>query len=96
MADALPANLDWLRRTAKKHLRAMRLQRRAAKLAEAQFAIIRQYGFSGWRKWMVQVDRRGSDPAASSLPTDETVASFLRAVGNGRLHDVEAALVNAS
>jgi ankyrin repeat protein len=96
MADALPAraNLDWLRKTAKQHLRTMRLQRREAKLAEAQFAIARQYGFSSWRSLKAHVDRLGqSDPAASSLPTDETVASFLRAVGDGRLHEVEAALV---
>jgi Ankyrin repeats (many copies) len=95
MADALPAraNLDWLRKTAKQHLRTMRLQRREAKLAEAQFAIARQYGFSSWRKLKAHVDRLGqSDRAASPLPTDETVASFLRAVGDGRLHDVQAAL----
>lgn len=95
MADALPAraNLDWLRKTAKQHLRTTRLQRREAKLAEAQFAIARQYGFSSWRSLKAHVDRLGSsDPAASSLPTDETVASFLRSVGDGRLHDVQAAL----
>lgn len=95
MADALPAraNLDWLRKTAKQHLRTMRLQRSEAKLAQAQFAIARQYGFSSWRSLKAHVDRlRRFDPTASSLPTDETVASFLRAVGDGRLHDVQAAL----
>jgi ankyrin repeat protein len=95
MAYALPAraNLDWLRKTAKQHLRTMRLQRREAKLAEAQFAIARQYGFSSWRSLKAHVDHLGSpDPAAGSLPSDETVASFLRAVGDGRLHDVKAAL----
>src|SRR5262245_34021267 len=95
MADALPAraNLDWLRKTAKQHLRTMRLQRREAKLAEAQFAIARQYGFASWRKLKAHVDCLGqSDPAASTLSTDETAGAFLRAVGDGRLRDVQAAL----
>jgi ankyrin repeat protein len=95
MADALPAraNLDWLRKTAKQHLRTMRLQGREAKLAEAQFAVARQYGFASWRKLKSHVDSlRNSNGAARSLPTDATVASVLRAVGDGRLNDVQAAL----
>jgi ankyrin repeat protein len=95
MADPLPvrANLDWLRKTAKQHLRDMRLQRRETKLAEAQFAIARQYGFASWRKLKAHVDHLGqSDLAAPPLPTDETVAVFLRAVGDGRLHDMQGAL----
>jgi hypothetical protein len=59
MSDALPAqaNLAWLRKTAKQHLRIMRAQRRDAKLAEAQFAIARQYGFSSWRSLKAHIDR---------------------------------------
>jgi ankyrin repeat protein len=95
MADALPAraNLGWLRKTAKQHLRTMRLQRREAKLAEAQFAVARQYGFASWRKLKAHVDSlRDSNGASRSLPTDAAVATFLRAVGDGRLSDVQAAL----
>jgi ankyrin repeat protein len=94
MANALPAraNLDWLRKTAKQHLRTMRLQRREAKLAEAQFAVARQYGFASWRKLKSHVDSLRISNGSARLPTDETVASFLRAVGDGRLNDVQAAL----
>jgi hypothetical protein len=95
MTDALPAraNLDWLRKTAKQHLRAMRAQRPEAKLAEAQFAVARQYGFSSWRRLKAHIDRLAqADLAASASPTDEAVASFLRDVGAGRLQDVQAAL----
>src|SRR5262245_58758639 len=95
MADALPAraNLDWLRKAAKQHLRTMRLQRREAKLAEAQYAVARQYGFASWRKLKSHVDSlRNTSGAAQSLTPDATVAAFLRAVGDGRLHDVEKAL----
>lgn len=95
MAEALPAraNLDWLRKAAKQQLRTMRAQGREVKLAQVQLAIARQYGFASWRKLKTHVDHlRSSDTAVSPLPADETVARFLRAVGDGRMDEVRIAL----
>jgi len=94
MAQALPArpNLDWLRKTAKDHLRELRAQDPTRKLAEAQFAVARQYGFSSWRALKAHVDQLQS--AAQSL-ADEGVAVFLRHVGAGRIDVVKAALANS-
>jgi ankyrin repeat protein len=91
MAQALPArpNLDWLRKTAKDHLRELRAQDPARKLADAQFAVARQFGFSSWRALKAHVDQVYS--AASALP-DEEVAAFLRHVGAGRVDAIKAAL----
>jgi ankyrin repeat protein len=91
MAQALPArpNLDWLRKTAKDHLRELRVQDPSRKLADAQFAVARQYGFSSWRALKAHVDQLPS--TASVLPDDE-VAAFLRHVGAGRLDAIKAAL----
>jgi ankyrin repeat protein len=91
MADALPvrANIDWLRKTAKQRLRDMRMRAPDAKLAQAQFDIARQYGFSSWRSLKTHLDRHENADASLS---DEVIASFLRAVGDGRFEEVRAAL----
>jgi hypothetical protein len=91
MADALPvrANIDWLRKTAKQRLRDMRTRAPDAKLAQAQFDIARQYGFSSWRSLKTHLDRHENGDAPLS---DEAIASFLRAVGDGRIEEVRAAL----
>jgi ankyrin repeat protein len=94
MAQALPArpNLDWLRKTAKDHLRELRAQDPSRKLADAQFALARQYGFSSWRALKAHVDQLRS---ASQTLADEDVAAFLRHVGAGRIHAIEAALASS-
>jgi ankyrin repeat protein len=95
MADALPvpANIDWLRKTAKQRLRDMRTRAPDAKLAQAQFDIARQYGFSSWRSLKTHLDRHENADAAADAPlSDEAIASFLRAVGDGCIEEVRAAL----
>jgi hypothetical protein len=59
MSEPLPAraSLAWLRKTAKQQLRTMRGHGRDIKLAEAQFALARQYGFSSWRALKADVER---------------------------------------
>ena len=91
MAQALPArpNLDWLRKTAKDQLRDLRAHDPARKLADAQFALARQYGFSSWRALKAHVDQLQS---ASQPLADEEVAAFLRHVGAGRIDAIQAAL----
>jgi ankyrin repeat protein len=49
-------NLDWLRKQAKRRLSALRKTHPAARLAEAQFDLARQYGFSSWRALKAHVD----------------------------------------
>ena len=94
MAQALPArpNLDWLRKTAKDHLRELRAQDSSRKLADAQFAVARQFGFSSWRALKAHVDQLHS---AASMPADEEAADFLRHVGAGRIDAIKEALAKS-
>ena len=54
-------NLEWLRKEAKRRLAEMRRSDAAAKLADAQFALARQYGFSSWRALKAHVDSLSVD-----------------------------------
>lgn len=49
-------NLDWLRKQAKRRLDELRSANSAAKLADAQFDLAKQYGFSSWRALKSHVD----------------------------------------
>lgn len=55
--ESLPdaPNLDWLRKQAKRRLEELRRTDPAARLADAQYELAKQYGFSSWRalKWNV-------------------------------------------
>jgi ankyrin repeat protein len=55
---ALPENpnLDWLRKQAKRRLDGLRESNPAARLAEAQFELARQYGFSSWRALKAHIE----------------------------------------
>jgi ankyrin repeat protein len=54
----LPArpNLEHLRKEAKQRLKAMRAQDPAARLADAQLLIAREYGFASWRQLKAAID----------------------------------------
>ena len=58
MSRQLPAraNLEHLRNEAKQRLREMRTEDAAAKLADAQLVIAREYGFASWRTLKAAVD----------------------------------------
>jgi ankyrin repeat protein len=100
MSPSLPLrpSLEWLRKTAKDRLAALRAANPRAKLADAQLAVARQFGFPSWRALKAHVERAASGSRAAS---EDTVASFLRNVGTGRIDAVQAmladtpALVNA-
>src|SRR5215471_8589884 len=101
MSRSLPErpNLDWLRKTAKQALKQLREHQGFARLADAQLAVAREYGFDSWRKLVrfVQVHRLLND-ATISLPAgvDEAlIASFLRLVGTGQIDAVHQALLEA-
>jgi ankyrin repeat protein len=49
-------NLDWLRKQARYRLEQLRKTKPEAKLAEAQFEIAKQYGFSSWRALKAHLD----------------------------------------
>jgi len=90
MSQALPArpNLDWLRKTAKQQLHELRKSNPDARLASAQLALARQYGFRSWRALKAEVDRR---QALASIG-DQTITALLRAVGTGQIDTVRAML----
>ena len=49
-------NLDWLRKQAKRRLEELRQSNAAAQLADAQFELAKQYGFTSWRALKAHVD----------------------------------------
>src|SRR5262249_44529358 len=49
-------NLEWLRKEAKRNLDELRKTNPSARLAEAQFDLARQYGFSSWRALKAHID----------------------------------------
>src|SRR5215471_16925768 len=55
---ALPEapNLEWLRKEAKRRLAELRNAKPETQLAEAQFEIAKQYGYSSWRTLKAHVD----------------------------------------
>ena len=49
-------NLDWLRKQAKRRLEELQRVNPAAQLADAQFDLAREYGFSSWRALKAHID----------------------------------------
>jgi len=49
-------NLDWLRKQAKRRLTELQKDNPGAQLADAQFDLARQYGFSSWRALKAHID----------------------------------------
>ncbi|MGH7443508.1 MAG: ankyrin repeat domain-containing protein, partial [Longimicrobiales bacterium] len=84
------ASLEYLKKLAKEHLRDLRRTQPDARLADAQLAIARKYGFASWRAMKAEVERR-STPAADV---------FFEACGHGdvatlrRLLEDDATLVH--
>jgi ankyrin repeat protein len=60
---SLPDNPDlgWLRKQAKRRLEALRETNPAAQLADAQYEIARQHGFSSWRALKAHIDSLTTD-----------------------------------
>jgi ankyrin repeat protein len=95
MSSQLPAhpNLDWLRKTAKQRLSELRAADPHAKLADAQRAVAREYGFPSWRKLKAHVEATASQPVPPPEPNaDEIVKGFFGLVGAGKIDDVRAVL----
>lgn len=109
MPLSLPArpNLEWLRKTAKQRLKRLRALKKlragdaSVRLADAQLAIARDYGFDSWRKLKRHVEEREREASASEpsiapqLTRDDVVQTFLRLVGTGRIDEVRRILAAA-
>jgi len=54
------ANLEHLRKQAKLRLRALRVRTSEARLADAQLAVARDYGFASWRALKTAIEQAGS------------------------------------
>jgi ankyrin repeat protein len=93
MPSTLPprASLEWLKKTAKQKLPALRAEIPEANLADAQRALAREYGFPSWRALKAHIEGR----PVSAAPDEAAVAAFLRAVGDGEIDTVRAALAAA-
>jgi ankyrin repeat protein len=53
------ANLEWLRKEAKRRLETLRQTTPDAKLADAQFNVAKEYGFASWRALKDHIDSLG-------------------------------------
>jgi len=75
---ALPdnPNLDWLRKQAKRRLDELRVAQPAAQLADAQFDVAKQYGFSSWRALKAHVDALSIDGQLSQAARDGDVRTL--------------------
>jgi ankyrin repeat protein/catechol 2,3-dioxygenase-like lactoylglutathione lyase family enzyme len=58
------ASLEYLKKVAKERLRALRREDTGAKLAAAQLAVARDYGFSSWRALKAAIDQQHPNSAA--------------------------------
>jgi ankyrin repeat protein len=90
MPKVLPprASLEWLKKTAKQNLPALRARDPGARLADVQRALARDHGFASWRALKAHVESRPD----AAVPAEEEIAAFLLAVGEGEVGTVRAAL----
>ncbi len=93
MSLPLPArpNLEWLRKTAKDELAALRAADSTTKLADAQLNVARRYGFPSWRRLKAHVEGMPS-PAPEPAFADAEIDVFFRLVSAGELDKVRAVL----
>lgn len=73
-------SLEWLRKTAKQALKDLRVRNPAARLAEAQLAVARDYGFPSWRALKQRMEQA------------PPVAAFLRLAATGQIDAVRRML----
>jgi len=81
-------NLDWLRKQAKRRLEELQQANPDARLAEAQFELAKQYGFSSWRALKARVDSltiEGQLIEAAKTGDVQTITTLLDA-HPGKLH----------
>ena len=69
MTATLPpkASIEFLRHEAKRRFRAMKIQAPDCQLADAQYALAREYGFPSWSRLKAAVDRQSAQRWAARL-----------------------------
>jgi ankyrin repeat protein len=84
MAQSLPprANLEHLRNQAKQRLKTMQAQDPGARLASAQLAIAREYGFASWRRLKAAVDEQDREHVFAAARAGD-VDTIRRALDGG-------------
>jgi ankyrin repeat protein len=95
MSSSLPSqpNIEWLRKTAKQRLVELRAADPQAKLADAQRAVAREYGFPSWRRLKAHIEAAAvTDKQPPQLTADQIVKGFFGLVGAGRIDDVRKVL----
>jgi len=78
----LRASLEHLRNEAKQRLKTMRAQDPAARLADAQLAVARDYGFASWRRLKAALDAQIRERAFAAAYAGD-VAEVRRAIDGG-------------
>ena len=61
------ASIEFLRHQAKRRFRVLKAQAPDAQLADAQYALAREYGFASWSRLKAAVDRQAADRWAARL-----------------------------
>ena len=91
MSKQIPdsANLEWLRKAAKQLHKSWLAQGKTAKLADAQFFMAREYGFSSWRAMKADIEAR--QPNTVGIPAGKA-NDFLRHAGEGDIAAVRSML----
>jgi len=84
MAQSLPhrANLEHLRNEAKQRLKTMQAQDPGTRLAAAQLAIAREYGFASWRRLKAAVDEQDRERVFAAARAGD-VDTIRRALDGG-------------
>lgn len=79
-SESLPddANLEWLRKQAKRLLPSLRARDPEARLADAQFAMAKHFGFKSWRALKAHVEAMSIDGALVKAARDGEVAELER------------------
>jgi ankyrin repeat protein len=88
-------NLEWLRKSAKDRLAAMRRAHPDVCLADAQRALAREYGFASWRALKARIESVTTSPAVAPPVTSEDSARFLELVAAGRVDELKAMIAGA-
>jgi ankyrin repeat protein len=83
MAKALPAqpHIDWLKKTAKARLDALRAKDPAARLHQAQRDVATDYGFTSWRALKAHVDATSLDGRIVAAATGGDASELARLLG---------------
>jgi len=92
----LRANVEWLKKTAKERLRALRAAGSESQLSDVQSELAREYGFASWRKMIAHIEEvrdklrilipdepSGADDSQPVAPDDADVTALFNAIESG-------------